>query len=88
MTQLRYFRLGFLGVVMSDASQKLFQKAVRDCGFKFAEAERKHKWQDKFLTATEDEVQEDFKRHVAKGDPRDVAIYCFIMIFRGWSIKP
>ncbi|SLX01148.1 hypothetical protein [Klebsiella variicola] len=32
--------------------------------------------------------QRDFQKHIAKGDPRDVAAYCAFMWWHGWSTKP
>lgn len=34
------------------------------------------------------QCQAHFHRHIAKGDPRDVAAYCAFMWWHGWSTKP
>lgn len=77
----------YVPVGVTKAGRELFRMAVKSILRKFADAEKKHDWKDLFLTAPEIDVQRSFHNHVEKGDPRDVAIFCFIMIFRGWVIK-
>lgn len=77
----------YVPVGVTRAGRELFRMAVKNIIRKFADAEKKHNWKDLFLTATETDIQEAFREHLKKGDPRDVAIFCFIMIFRGFSIK-
>jgi hypothetical protein len=72
---------------ISKAAAEMLKAGVEQCLDKFAAAELKHHWKDKFLTAKEDEIQAAFREHVAKGDPRDVVVYCFIMLWHGWKIK-
>lgn len=77
----------YVPVGVSHAGRELFRTGVITVLKKFAVAEKKHAWNDLFITCSEDAVQEDFRRHIEKGDPRDVIIYCLIMIYRGWTIK-
>ncbi len=78
----------YVPVGVTQAGRELFRTSVKTIIRKFADAEKKHNWKDLFLTVSEDTIQRAFRNHVEKGDPRDVAIFCFIMIFRGWRIKP
>ena len=76
----------YVPVGVTKAGRELFRMAVKVIIRKFADAEKWHNWKDLFLTAPEVDIQRSFRHHVEKGDPRDVAILCFIMIFRGYWI--
>ena len=77
----------YVPVGVTQAGRELFKISVKSIIRKFADAEKKHNWKDLFLAASEIDIQHAFREHIEKGDPRDVAIFCFIMIFRGWKIQ-
>ena len=56
---------------------------------KLREAEQKYGYRDGWLTEDwETECRQHMREHMAKGDPRDVAIYAAFMWRRGWSTAP
>lgn len=59
-----------------------FADAVRE---KLAAAERKYGWRDAWRTTDAGELRADLRRHIEKGDPRDVAAYCLFLWARGES---
>lgn len=62
-----------------------FAVAVAD---KARDAEIKHGFGDDWLfSLTETGCRIDLLGHLAKGDPRDVAMYCAFMWARGWETK-
>jgi len=67
----------------------LFAEALAD---KLRAAEIKHfngqPWNAWLRDDWRIKCQRDMIRHLAKGDPRDVAIYCAFMWARDWSIDP
>lgn len=77
----------YVPVGVTFSGRTLFQLAFKRIIRKFAMAERKHDWKDKFLTADRAEIVAQLRRHVEKGDPRDVAVYCCILIYHNWQIK-
>ncbi|HFJ9769592.1 TPA: hypothetical protein ACGW1T_000378 [Raoultella ornithinolytica] len=63
--------------------------------FSYALADKLYAAQEKYNHGTswrnadwEEACQRDFQKHIAKGDPRDVAAYCAFMWWHGWSTKP
>lgn len=45
----------------------------------------KYGWTNEWKTRDwEQECRDEMRRHIEKGDPRDVAIYCAFMIYRNW----
>lgn len=63
--------------------------------FSHALADKLYAAQEKYNHGTswrnndwQEACQRDFQKHIAKGDPRDVAAYCAFMWWHGWSTKP
>lgn len=69
---------------VSYQAREAFRVACRLTMRKFADAEKKHGWRDAWQTATEKQLRAALAEHVAKGDPRDVAIYALILVARGF----
>jgi hypothetical protein len=69
-------------------TKRLIQAFAVALADKARDAEVKHGFADDWLSAlTETGCRIDLLRHLAKGDPRDVAIYCAFMWARGWETK-
>lgn len=67
-------------------SEKLLQQCFLQLREKMIRNEQKYGWTNEWLTSDwEDECRNEMKRHIEKGDPKDVAIYAMFMMFRGWS---
>ncbi|WFW79182.1 ead/Ea22-like family protein [Citrobacter braakii] len=63
--------------------------------FSHALADKLYAAQEKYKHGTswrnndwQEACQRAFQKHIAKGDPRDVAAYCAFMWWHGWSTKP
>ncbi len=70
------------------ASKALVQGFAAALAEKLRAAELKYEYSDGWKTESwEEECRQHMHDHVAKGDPRDVAIYCAFMWARGWSTK-
>lgn len=83
----RHFNVYFQKAV-TDASADLFKRAIAAILKKFMAAEAKHGWKDAWTRdLTEKSCQEQLLVHLDKGDPKDVAIYCFFMIWYGWRTR-
>lgn len=55
---------------------------------KLRKAEQKYGYSDAWTNnGWMTECQADFHRHIAKGDPRDVAAYCAFMWYHGWKTE-
>lgn len=53
---------------------------------KLHKAEQKYGYSDTWMQPHwQIKCLDDFKHHVSKGDPRDVAAYCAFMWYHGWS---
>jgi len=77
-----------------DAARAALEAPVRDLVQRFSEAllakllasEAKYGWNNGWLDPHWAETcREQMHRHLAKGDPRDVAAYCAFMWHHGWS---
>lgn len=77
----------YVPVGVTANGRELFRIGIKAVMQKFAFAERKHQWKDAFLTADKEIIQKDLYAHLEKGDPRDVIIYCLILLYHGWSTK-
>lgn len=70
-------------------SKRLVQEFAEQMGQKLRDAELKYGRTDGWLRHDwEHECHKQLADHMAKGDPRDVAIYCAFMWARGWSTNP
>jgi len=77
----------YVPVGVTARGRDLFRTGTVTCMRKFADAERKHRWKDAFVTASKADIMAGLHEHIAKGDPRDVIIFCLILIYRGWRIE-
>jgi hypothetical protein len=69
-------------------TKRLIQAFAVALADKARDAEVKHGFGDDWLSnLTETGCRIDLLGHLAKGDPRDVAIYCAFMWARGWATK-
>jgi hypothetical protein len=70
-------------------SENLLKTVFEELRLKMISNQKKHGWSNEWLTDNwEDECLSQLRKHVDKGDPRDVAIYAMFMIYRGWSTTP
>lgn len=54
---------------------------------KLLQSERKYGWNNGWMNAGwGDDLRRDIRRHIEKGDPRDVAAYCAFAWHHGWSL--
>lgn len=54
---------------------------------KLIESERKYGWKGGWIKKDwKDDLLVEIRKHVEKGDPRDVAAYCAFAWFHGWSL--
>jgi uncharacterized protein with PIN domain len=66
-------------------SKRLVQSFAEELGRKLRAAEEKYGYRDGWLTQEwQAECLQHMHEHIAKGDPRDVAVYCAFMWARGW----
>lgn len=72
---------------LSYVQRVFFGRGIELVIAKFLAAEAKHGWNGKWRVADQKEVQKAFYEHINKGDPRDIIIYCLIMLWHGWTIK-
>jgi hypothetical protein len=74
---------------MFPATEQLVVDFAEALAAKLRAAERKHGYSDGWLV---DDWQahclEEMHRHIAKGDPIDVALYCGFLWKRGWKTGP
>lgn len=72
---------------LSTASARMLTRFFIGVVEKFLAAEEKHGWKDEWTRIGEQREKfiAELQRHVQKGDPRDVAIYCAIAQHYGWS---
>ena len=69
-------------------TKRLIQAFAVALADKARNAEVKHGFSDDWASKlTETECRIDLLGHLAKGDPRDVALYCAFMWARGWETK-
>lgn len=69
-------------------TKRLIQAFAVALADKAREAEVKHDFGDDWLSSlTETGCRLDLLKHLEKGDPRDVALYCAFMWARGWATK-
>jgi hypothetical protein len=67
-------------------TKRLIQAFAEELARKARDAELKHNFSDDWLRDHwERECRRQMLHHLAKGDPRDVAIYAAFMWARGWS---
>lgn len=67
------------------ATQALVKGFAEAMAAKLREAEQKYGYRNGWRTQDwETECRQHMHDHIAKGDPRDVAIYCAFMWCRGW----
>lgn len=67
-------------------TKQLVRHFAEELAHKLRLAEERYGYRDGWLTQDwEAECREHMHKHIAKGDPRDVAIYCAFMWARGWS---
>lgn len=71
MPGLSEHTLGTLRTFFNDLQEKLEQ------------AELKHDWKDRWQTDDIDTILDSLYKHLDKGDPLDVAIYCMFLHARG-----
>lgn len=61
-----------------------FAEALR---LKLIESEQKYDWDNGWLSnGWEEDLRCDIRKHIEKGDPRDVAAYCAFAWHHGWSL--
>lgn len=85
-TETQSCKGGVIGPSLHPDNEILLAKVTEILREKMIRNEQKYGWtNDWLLHDWEDECREEMRRHLEKGDPRDVAIYAFFMIFRGWS---
>jgi len=71
---------------LHDDSKQLVQQFAEELARKLRSAEAKYGYSDGWLRQDwEAECRQHLHEHLAKGDPRDVAIYCAFMWARGWG---
>lgn len=67
-------------------SKRLVQEFACELAQKLRDAEEKYGYSDGWLKQDwEDQCRDHMREHMAKGDPRDVAIYAAFMWARGWA---
>jgi hypothetical protein len=76
-------------VELHPATKDLVQHFATAIAFKLREAEEKYGYGDGWRTQDwEVECRQHMYDHMAKGDPRDMAIYAAFMWSRKWSTAP
>lgn len=71
---------------LAPRSARLVRDFAAALAAKLRAAEEKYGYRDGWSTQEwEVECRQKLQEHIAKGDPRDVAIYCAFMWARGWS---
>lgn len=55
---------------------------------KLAAAEKKHGYNTHWMKSSQQWLYDDFIKHIAKGDPVDVAAYCAFFWSRGFATTP
>lgn len=71
------------------ATEQLVVDFAEALAAKLRAAEQKYGYSNGWLTDDwEDECLKELHLHIAKGDPRDVALFCAFMWRRGWKTAP
>ena len=67
-------------------TQILVDRFAHALALKLLKAQHKHGYKDNWMRPDwEHECRAELDRHVAKGDPLDVAAYCAFMFHHGWN---
>ncbi len=70
-------------------SERLVRDFADALRAKLAAAEAKYGWRDDWkFDDWEADCRAQMRKHIGKGDPLDVAIYCAFLWSRGWSTAP
>lgn len=68
------------------ATSKLVDDFSVALKIKLLEAQERYGWEDGWLDENwREQCTASLKKHIKKGDPRDVAIYCMFMWYHGWT---
>lgn len=74
---------------MHPDSEKLLNACFYELRLKMIKNQEKYGWSNEWLTENwEQECLSEMRKHIDKGDPKDIAIYAMFMIYRGWSTAP
>jgi len=69
-------------------SEKLLAFYIKELRLKMISNQKKYGYSNEWLTYDwEKECSMELRKHLDKGDPKDVAIYAMFMMYRGWSTK-
>ena len=75
----------YVPVAITQLSYTMIRLVIKKVLLKYVAAEEKHSWDDAWATQlTEHGCQRMLAEHVVKGDPLDVIIICFFMVWFGW----
>ncbi len=78
--------LGAVSGSLHPDSENLLKKCFAELREKMIRNEEKYGYSNEWLKHDwEEECRNELRRHLDKGDPKDVAIYAMFMMYRGWS---